>query len=280
VGIPPEHHRRIADIPPARQSKEFVMTHNETRKYEMLVRVREFGEAHRDLFPASTKGAVALATVAEAVTKLTDHADSKNQSAEAEKQVKTAARETLLNRLRAISRTARMIGRETPGFQNRFRLPKPSKQTDQSILSSGRNFCKEAAAEKARFLELGMRDTFVEDLGKLVETFGAAILDHEAGRDDQTAAQAGITSALTEGLEAVKTLDTIVANQLQGNPVVMAVWERDRKVDHSRRTRKSAASTPPPAKLAAPVEALPPAAAPVVIPPHATEAGVPAGMGS
>ena len=47
------------------------MTTIETRPYEMLVRVRDFGEAHRDRFPASSVAGQAFATVGEAVTLVT-----------------------------------------------------------------------------------------------------------------------------------------------------------------------------------------------------------------
>ena len=50
------------------------MTNKETRRYEMLVRVRDFGEAHRDLFAKSTPGGEAFAAVADAVRQLSDHA--------------------------------------------------------------------------------------------------------------------------------------------------------------------------------------------------------------
>ena len=47
-----------------------------TRRLEMLVRVRDFGAAHRDLFPASTLGGKMFVTVGSAVTALSEQAAS------------------------------------------------------------------------------------------------------------------------------------------------------------------------------------------------------------
>src|ERR1700745_931625 len=98
------------------------MTSKETRRYEMLVRVRDFGEAHRDLFPTSTRGGEAFAAVAEAVRQLTDHAVAKLSPAQEGKAAKTAAHTTLLEQLTAIKETARVVAK-VPGFNKVFRLP-------------------------------------------------------------------------------------------------------------------------------------------------------------
>ena len=56
------------------------MTRMEMRRYGMLGRVRDFGQAHRDLFPESSVGGQAFATVAAAVAELSDHAVAKMSS--------------------------------------------------------------------------------------------------------------------------------------------------------------------------------------------------------
>ena len=64
---------------------------------------------------------------------------------------------------------------------------------------------------KDRLIKHGLPDTFVADLKDLVEKFGEAILRHRAGRDEQTAAPAGMASALSPALtsatQACETLD-------------------------------------------------------------------------
>jgi hypothetical protein len=80
----------------------------------MLVRVRPFGEAHRDRFPESTAGAQAFASIAAAVTELSGHAVSKMSASREARSAKAAARQALTSRLDVIARAARVIAEETP----------------------------------------------------------------------------------------------------------------------------------------------------------------------
>ena len=107
----------------------------ETRQYEMLVRVRNFGDAHRGLFPASSLGRKKFAAVAKAAKALSDHAASKMRAAKDGASPKTTGRTALVQRLGAISRTARAIGEDTAGLEDRFRLPET--QNDQTLLTAG-----------------------------------------------------------------------------------------------------------------------------------------------
>jgi hypothetical protein len=222
----------------------------ETRRYEMLVKVSEFGETHRDRFPKSSVGGQAFAAVAAAVEQLSEHAMSKMHAIEEGKRSKAIAREALVERLDVIVRTARAIAKGSPGFDEPFRLPKRRQRSDQALLTAGRLFVKDAEAAKAPFIAHRIPKTFVADLHTLVETFAQAIRKREQGKDGHTAAQAGIGAALSSGLAAAGTLDVIVANEFGGEPMALAVWHRDRQIDRSRRPR-SVAAAPPPAPIAA-----------------------------
>src|ERR1700757_2344507 len=114
------------------------MTNKETRRYEMLVRVRDFGEAHRDLFPKSTPGGEAFGAVAEAVRQMTDHAVVKLSTAQEGKAARTDARAMLLDQLTAIAGTARPVASKMPGFNNVFRLP--TWKGDRGLMTAGRMF--------------------------------------------------------------------------------------------------------------------------------------------
>jgi hypothetical protein len=222
----------------------------------MLVRVSKFGEAHRGAFPKATAGGKEFAAVAAAVTQVTDYSDSKVRSSEAGRQSKARAREALVDRLRSIGRTARIIARRTPGFADPFRIPGPGRPTDQAVLAAGRIFADAAAEGKDRFLTHGLPDTFVGDLKRLVETFDGATRDREAGKERRAVAHKGLVAALSAGLDAARALDVIVANQLGDDGDAMAAWEHDRKVERPRRSRSrevtSTSSAPAPAAPAAP----------------------------
>ena len=200
----------------------------DTRKYEMLVRVRHFGDAHSDRFPASSLAREQFAIVGAAAQELSTHAVSKLRAKREGVSPKVMAHDALLDRVETIGRTARAIARRTPGLEDKFEVPDPP--SDQALLTAARAFAHDAEAFKAQFLAHSLPDTFIADLNELIDKFEQTIRDREAGKDGHTAAGARIKGALTSGMGAVAALDVIVANQLHDDPVTMAVWRRDRKV--------------------------------------------------
>ena len=218
------------------------MTNLETRRYAMLARVREFGDAHRDLFPETSEGGQAFAVVAAAVAKLGTYARSKMSSLRDGRQAKVAAREALRDRLDTIARTARAIAEKTPGFDDPFHLPR--KQDDDSLLLACPMFIDEAEAKKDRFVRHGLPETFTTDLKTLVEHFAQAVRSVGAAKDRTKVARKGIATTELAGLAAVRQLDVIVANQLAHDPEALAHWEEVRKIEYLNRRRAAAAPAP------------------------------------
>jgi hypothetical protein len=130
------------------------MTRMEMRRYGMLGRVRDFGQAHRDLFPESSVGGQAFATVAAAVAELSEHAVAKLSSAREGIRAKTEARHGLIDRLEAIARTARAIAVDRPGFDDSFRLPR--QHSDEALVTIARVFIQDAEATKDQFVAHGL----------------------------------------------------------------------------------------------------------------------------
>jgi hypothetical protein len=230
----------------------------EMRRYAMLGRVRDFGQAHRDLFPESSVGGQAFATVAAAVAELSVHAVAKMSSVREGFRAKADARSALLGRLEAIARTARAIAVDRPGFDDSFRLPR--QHSDEALVTIARVFIQDAEATKDQFVAHGLAETFVVELQKRLEKFEQSARDCDAGRSARTAAHAGSERALLAGLAAVRKLDVIVANQLQHDSTALAVWEVERRLDIGRRPRAAATSKPAPQVADPPTPAPAPAA--------------------
>ena len=246
------------------------MTTLTTRRYVMFTRVRDFGEAHRDLFPESSEGGQAFATVDATVAKLGTHARSKLSSTREGRQAKVAAREALRDRLDAIMRTARAIAEQTPGFDDPFRLPR--KQDDESLLLACPLLLDEAEARKARFVGHGLSETFVTDLKALIDRYEQAVRSVAAARQRTRVARTGMVAAQLAGLAAIRQLDVIVANQLERDPEALAHWEEARKVDYSSRRRAAAVPEVEPDSPATP-PALAPMPASIPTPSTRSEAG-------
>ena len=206
----------------------------QSRRYEMLVRVEDFGDAHADLFPESSLARRTFAIVAEAVQQLNAHTVSK-LSAVPGMTTKALARADLTDRLEAISQTARILAEDTPDLEEKFVLPRIL--TNQALLMTARVFAQDADPLKDRFIAHVMPETFLADLGEAIGRFEQATHQREAGKDERIAARKRIEAAVTSGLAAVRALDAMVANRLRDDPATVAVWKRDRRVQYPNRPR-------------------------------------------
>lgn len=248
------------------------------RQYEMLLRVCRFVESHRDRLPDSAAARQAVATVTAAVTALRKHGVSGLSGAE--NRTKARAREALVARLETTARTAGAI-EETRTLARVLRGVR--RQTDHMLLMVGRVAVEKAPVFKRAFIEHGMSDTFVADLQALVEAFERSTRRRDAGRSAQAGARVGMAAALSSGCAAVHTLDAMVTNRFEDDPMTMAVWERDRRVEYPRRRRRvvvahsaalaslgpaQAATVQPAAVIPAPLPALAPTAVPALTAPQ------------
>jgi hypothetical protein len=127
-----------------------------TRRYEMLVRVRDFGLAHSDLFPPSEKGGEAFAQVTAAVAALSENAAA--QISGDGTTTREIARAALRNELDAIAMTARALAIDRPGLGDQFWLPR--RGGDQTLLSAARAFLREAVPLEAEFVRHAMPADF------------------------------------------------------------------------------------------------------------------------
>jgi len=242
----------------------------EARKYEMLLRVRDFGRTYGNRFPESSYAAKLFGDIDSVIKQLGDHTVSRMSAARDGSAVRTASREALLEQLEAMNRTAQAIGTEITGLEDKFVLP--ASDDDPALLAAGRLFAQDAVAYEKEFIGHGMASTFLVDLGTLVAGLDQAIVANDVGRDAHVAARAAIEAAITVGVNTMRKIDTLVRNVLRDDPAVMAVWERDRRVQYPPAKRAPAATTEPsqsatPAvpEPAAPAAATPEPAAPAAV---------------
>ncbi len=230
------------------------MTSMETKRYEMLDRVREFGDAHAELFPASSLAREQFAVVGAAVKELSAYAVTKMSAAHEGTRQKAATREALRDRLEAVALTGRAMALTVPALGDTFRLPES--QTDQALLTTGRLFAEQGERLKADFIAHAMPATFIADLNKGVADFEAAIHNRSNGRAHSTAVRQCIKDALATGTAAAARLDAMVTNHLKGDSMITARWRRDRRVERPRRRSQEPAADAPVAasKPAAPAD--------------------------
>ena len=148
------------------------MNSDETRRHDMLKRVRNFGEVRAADFPDTSLGHELFAEVAAALKEL--DANATNQASEANAAVggtttKGTIREELSDALAAINRTARALAFDTPGLEDKFRLPRSG--SDQALLNAARAFAMDAVPLKAAFIRHEMPANFLEELQTQIDAF-------------------------------------------------------------------------------------------------------------
>jgi hypothetical protein len=206
-----------------------------TRRYEMLVRVRDFGLSHSDLFPPSEKGGEAFAQVTAAVAALSEHAAA--QISGPGTTTREIARAALRNELDALGMTARALAIDRPGMDDHFWLPR--RGGDQTLLSAGRAFLREAMPLEAEFVRHAMPADFLTQLKARIAKLEEAIQEQQSGRNRHVSAKVGIEEALASGIGAARRLDAIVRNRLRDDAMTKAVWTRARRVGYPGRRAKS-----------------------------------------
>jgi hypothetical protein len=237
---------------PRPRDKELVMNTLDIHRYTMLVRVREFGAAHGDAFPAGSVGGQMFAAVSTAVDQLSTYVTTQAAGHGAAREgtiSKAVAREAVHEALDAIGRTARALALDTPGLEGKFRVP--SSRNDHELATAARTFGQDAAPLEAKFTAHGLPATFLADLQAALDTFERAAQEHFSARETHVAARAGIGTAIESAFLALARLDAIVPNILRDKPTMLAAWTSARHVERVRASHEPAPpATPPPATTA------------------------------
>jgi hypothetical protein len=223
----------------------------ERRQYDMLVRVRDFGDRYGHLFPTSSLARRNFKKVAAALKEL-DAQDVTHMAASVSARAhrKEIAREALLARLQAVSQTARVLAADAPGLDQQF--PMPYSISDQTLLTTGRTFVRDAEPLRSQFLAHGMPAGFVDDLNALVDGFERALRDRGLGREARRAARASTEAALASGRAAVRSLAAFVTNHLRDDAVTRTVWEQAHRIVYPDRTKRIDPAPEPTPEVTAP----------------------------
>jgi len=212
------------------------MTELELRQYQMLVRMRDFGAAHRDLFPRRSIAGKLFAAVADAADALQQHETAELAGRGGEQEgvaAKAAARAALRRQVSAIVQTARAS--EVPGLGGTFRASPAG--SDERLLSQARTFLKEAKPFVDTFVAHELPPNFLGQLRAAIEALEQAMLARTTGRDQRVGARASIEAAMEAGLRAVRRLAAIVPNRLQ-DPSIVVLWNGARRIDYGAGAKK------------------------------------------
>jgi hypothetical protein len=218
------------------------------RSREMFLRLKDFGALHTDI-PATTVWPQLTTDMDSVLAELNGHVASE----EVGKGTKLAgtttrggAREAVREDVEAIVRTARVIGEDKPGFDDKFRMPRGD--NDQHLLDLARGIAAILAdpVVKAEFISHAMPLDFVEDLNAGIAALQEAISDQSEGRAGIKSAGVSIDETIAGGMKIARKMDVVVKNFYRNNAAVLAEWETARHVERAPRRKKTTPSTPAP----------------------------------
>lgn len=228
------------------------MTKGQRQKYEVLVRVRNFGTANRDVFPESTAGGQTFVEVAGAVAAIEEFLTRRTQARAEARKVKATTRAAVTRYMKAIAATGRRAADSEWG-RHAFRMP--TRKSAPVVLSTARLFMEQAERRREKFVALGMAPTFLTDFAALVDDLDKAINLQRDSTGARRNAQRGMEAALAGAWTRLRDLDVIVPNTLVNDPARLAQWEGARRLAGlgSSSSMKTAVTTTPATEDTVPV---------------------------
>jgi ribosomal protein L11 len=215
------------------------MTEVTVRKFEMLVRVVGFFVSNPIDFRKGSRGLQFVEKFKRAVNELrnltvqqmTDIAQARANSGD-----RGNARNALVGAMKKISGCARGMAIDTPGFDDKFRMPWHA--GDTVILARAHSFAENATPYLKDFVNFEMAPTFVDDLIMKIKTFEQAFNAHTASKAAHVATSQQIGVAMQTAMTILTQLDPIVANKLDGDFVPMHKWKNVRHIERAWVSKK------------------------------------------
>ncbi len=224
------------------------MTDNETRCFEMFLRVKRFYTDEAIAFSSNAFVRSLFDEFDSLIADIQAQADAQaagRASSRQYTQSKAASREELIRDLTAIYRTARSMSDDFPGVEEKFRVNPELK--DRDLLTFARTAAAEALTLKAEFLKRGIRVDFLEDLAADTAAFEQALSNRTEQKHAHVGATASIDDLIDAGLKRVRQLDPIMRNVFEDNTPKLAAWLSASRVERAPRRSKP---TPTPAPTA------------------------------
>lgn len=223
------------------------MEDRDHRNREMFLRLKDFGASHTDI-PATTIWPQLLTDLNSVIANLGGHVSSQEVgkgAALAGTTTRHAARQALREDIEAIVRTARVIGEDQPGFDDKFRMPRSENDQAMLDLALGIAALVANAAVKAAFISHALPADFVEDLNDDIAELQEAITDQSGSVAGRKSAGVSIDETVGRGMTIARKMDVVVRNFYRNNAAVLSEWETARHVERAPR-RKAKPAPPPP----------------------------------
>lgn len=154
---------------------------------------------------------------------------------------RSAARISVRDYRKRLTRTANVIARKKPGFNQNF--PSPHGETDDELIAHTRAVAVKAVENSADFTLRGISQAYLESGAELVDAFEASFVPTNAALSHRSAATGSKKSAYREAEEFFDELDIYIRNHYFDQPDKLNAW---RVATHIERTKKKKDEENPP----------------------------------
>ncbi len=194
-------------------------------RYDMFIRVDEFGNINAADFPSRSIGGAQFAVIADVIaqiqTLIGDQIASRGD-ARFHFATKATMRENLRGELSDINETAHSMVYQFAGIDLKFRMPRAG--NDANMLAAARAFYQNSEEYEPQMIQYGLPETFRADLQTAITAFEQSLNAPGGAMDSQVAATADIGEAVRRGMQAVRILDGVVRNKYRGSTGKLAAW--------------------------------------------------------
>jgi len=209
----------------------------ELNQFKKLGRMCDFGLANRDRFVKGTPAARALTEMISTINNLNtltaSLASLENRLRELSRS-KSEARATLSADVEFLYHTARAIASESPGFDDKFRLPLKS---NAKLLNAARSAATDAALLSEIFIKHAMPHDFLRELNAHIRNFEKASDEYANGKTACAAGAKALKTSLRAARSAANRFDAIMRNTLRGDPATLEAWKRAFRLERATRPK-------------------------------------------
>lgn len=214
------------------------MNYHERNRYNMFIKVRQFGADNSTDFPAGSVGEtqfLVISTVIAGINELAARQTGGMGEARLSYVSKDTARENLRESVTNISRTAKAMEYEIAGISERFRLVRGS--SEQKLIATAKSFLIAVNSHQIDFIRYGLSADFVDELSENINAFEETLNAPASARGTHVEATAEIGEKIRQGMQAVRILDTVVKNIYRNNVGKLAAWTTASNVEITGRRR-------------------------------------------
>lgn len=155
------------------------MTQVQKRKYETFVRVRDYGMAHKELFPESSQGGQAFGQMAT----IDDLLEARMLARAEARRVKSTTRAMASESLKTIAHAARRAAR--PETENHpFHIPRRRSLT--VVIATARTFIDAARKQQELFARFDLPPAFISDLEQLTDALQRNVDDRLSSKSTRS----------------------------------------------------------------------------------------------